>query len=231
LNINIEKEVIKFVFQISILLGLMLGCAPAGNQAGPSLNPTTPATATSTVAPATATAPAEAISQAPTATPEPAATASPTAAIPTEIAALITALPTAIPTEIAALVTALPSPTAGPPAQTSAEDPVAYGLQVYREQYCGICHRLDAAGTAGVFGPEQNNIGRVAEQRIQAEAYQGEATTAAEYIRESILNPSIYLAEGYEQSRHHMPPFTHLSQDQVDALVAMLLQQRQEGDE
>jgi mono/diheme cytochrome c family protein len=104
---------------------------------------------------------------------------------------------------------------------------VEYGLQVYRQQYCGICHRLDAASTAGMFGPDQNDIGRVAEQRIQEEQYQGEATTAAEYIRESIVNPGIYLAEGYEQSRHHMPPFTHLGEAEVEALVTMLLQQKQ----
>jgi hypothetical protein len=50
--------------------------------------------------------------------------------------------------------------------------------------------------------------------------------TATEYIRESILNPSIYLVEGYEQSRHHMPAFTHLSEADVEALVQMLLQQK-----
>jgi len=125
----------------------------------------------------------------------------------------------------------LPPPTAAPPEQASAEELAAQGLQIYRQQYCGVCHRLDAAGTAGVFGPEQNSIGLVAEQRLQDEAYQGEAATAAEYIRESILNPGVYLVEGYEQSRHQMPPFTHLSQVQVDALVTMLLQQRQEGSE
>jgi mono/diheme cytochrome c family protein len=227
LNILKAKKVVKFVFQIGILLG-MLGCAPAGNEAGstqakPELSPT-PATAAAapTSSPAspttTVTTPAEPAE--PTATPLPAQTPTepPAAGSPTA----------AIPTEIAALVTALPSPAVGPPEQANAADPVAQGLQIYRQQYCGICHRLDAAGTAGVFGPEQNSIGLVAEQRLQDENYQGEATTAAEYIRESILNPGVYLAEGYEQSRHQMPPFTHLSQADVDALVALLLQQRQE---
>jgi hypothetical protein len=69
-------------------------------------------------------------------------------------------------------------------------------------------------------------MGLTAEQRIQNPNYTGTATTAAEYIRESLLDPQVYLAEGYEQSRHHMPAFTHLSEAEVNALVALLLQQR-----
>jgi mono/diheme cytochrome c family protein len=100
------------------------------------------------------------------------------------------------------------------------------GLEVYQQQYCGICHRLDAAGTAGLFGPTHNGMAVIAEQRIHAPGYTGTARTAAEYLRESIVNPQAYVVEGYQQTRHHMPIYTHLSETDVDALVQMLLEQK-----
>lgn len=101
----------------------------------------------------------------------------------------------------------------------------ALGLQIYSEQYCGICHQLDAAGTKGIFGPSHNGLGQTAARRIQDSTYHGTAHTPAEYIRESILDPEAYIVPGFEQSRHKMPAFTHLTDAQVEALVQMLLQQ------
>lgn len=103
---------------------------------------------------------------------------------------------------------------------------MARGIQVYKSQYCGVCHELEAAGTAGIFGPSHNEIGALAEQRIRNPRYTGSATTAAEYIRESILDPNAHIVDGYGGSRHPMPAFTHLDDTDVDALVQMLLQQR-----
>jgi nitric oxide reductase subunit C len=115
---------------------------------------------------------------------------------------------------------------ASPTDNTVSEELIAYGLQVYKQQSCGTCHQLDVASTAGMFGPSQNNIGSAAEQRIEDSRYTGQATTAAEYIRESIVDPAAYYVEGYQQSRHRMPAFTHLSEAELNALVQILLQQK-----
>ncbi|GAB4409278.1 MAG: hypothetical protein Fur0044_02830 [Anaerolineae bacterium] len=99
-------------------------------------------------------------------------------------------------------------------------------MEVYKQQYCGLCHQLDAAATAGQFGPSHNGLGLTAEQRIHDAHYTGTATTAAEYIHESIITPKAYLAPGYEHTAHHMPAYGHLSESDVDALVQLLLQQK-----
>ena len=119
-----------------------------------------------------------------------------------------------------------PTPTTGAGDNPASGSEVAYGLEVFKSQYCGICHQLDVANTAGLFGPPQNKIGLTAVQRIQDPDYTGTATTASEYIRESIVSPDIYLVPGFEYSRHRMPAFTHLTQVEVEALVQLLLHQK-----
>jgi len=175
--------------------------------ATPSHTPISTATLTATITPS----------------PTSSATSTPTAT------ATATHTPTTPPT-----ATPLPSPTSTlsptPPTAPTEESPASessaeQGLAVYRGQYCGICHQLDAAGTAGIFGPSHNGIGSTAAQRIQDPGYTGTAT-AAEYIRESILNPAVYRVPGFEYSTHPMPAYTHLSEMDVDALVQFLLQQK-----
>lgn len=101
------------------------------------------------------------------------------------------------------------------------------GVTVYLNQYCGTCHQLSAANTRGTFGPAHNAMGIHAEQRIQHENYNGTATDAESYIRESILDPQIYVAPGYETTNHHMPPYGHLPPEDIEAMVYMLLNQRE----
>ncbi len=103
---------------------------------------------------------------------------------------------------------------------------LTYGRQVYRERYCGLCHQLGAAGTHGASAPSHDHIGTTALQRVQDPGYTGEATTAAGYIRESILQPGLYHAPGYEAAKPQMPTFDFLSPQEVDALVLFLVSQR-----
>lgn len=107
------------------------------------------------------------------------------------------------------------------------DDPalLAAGLSVYRAQYCGVCHELDAAETRGTFGPDHNDMGAIAAERLQDANYQGLATTAVEYIRESIVDPQIYIVPGYATTPHRMPPYAHLDSESLDALVAFLAAQ------
>jgi cytochrome c2 len=115
-----------------------------------------------------------------------------------------------------------------PPVVNSASAPaqVERGFEIYKQQYCGLCHQLYAAGTAGQFGPSHNGIGTRAEQRIHEAQYNGAATTAAAYLHESIVSPKVYVVAGYESTQHQMPAYVHLSEADVDALVQMLLQQK-----
>lgn len=118
------------------------------------------------------------------------------------------------------------------PAEASARDSmataalVASGREAYRRQYCGLCHRLDAAETSGEFGPTHNGMGVTAGERIRDPSYTGIATTPEAYIRESILDPDGYIVPGYGGSRFRMPAYTHLDEAEVEALVQMLLEER-----
>ena len=99
------------------------------------------------------------------------------------------------------------------------------GLTVYRAQYCGVCHTVDAAETRGTFGPPHNGMGATAAARLTDDTYHGAATTPAEYVRESIVDPQAFIVPGYATTSHRMPPYAHLDEASVDALVAFLLAQ------
>ena len=99
------------------------------------------------------------------------------------------------------------------------------GMATYRAQYCGVCHTLAAAETRGTFGPEHDGMGTIAAERIADSSYSGAATTPAEYIRESIVEPQAYLVPGYATTSHRMPTYAHLDAATIDGLVAFLLAQ------
>ena len=99
------------------------------------------------------------------------------------------------------------------------------GINEYLTAYCGSCHMLDAAETRGNFGPGHNNSVAMARAALNDPAYNGEATSVTEYIRESVVNPRVYYTEGYGGSAHPMPAYTNLTNEQLDAIVYMLSQQ------
>lgn len=104
-------------------------------------------------------------------------------------------------------------------------DTVAYGIQVYRSAYCGVCHTLTAANTRGAFAPNHDNVATNAKSHLADPRYTGSATTVEEYLMESLLDPQLYFVPGYELSPHAMPTFRHLSDEDLAALVAMLAAQ------
>lgn len=116
--------------------------------------------------------------------------------------------------------------SAATPIQQAADPAVAEaGLQLYRQYYCGVCHQLTAAGTKGTFGPSHDGIGHLAVQRLQAPTYRGTATTVAEYLQESLVDPQVYIVPGYELTPHRMPSFSFLPTDELTTLVQWLSQQ------
>jgi len=126
------------------------------------------------------------------------------------------------------LNTSTPNPVEAPTDVSPPSTPdLALGLTLYKELYCGICHAFDAADTQGIFGPPHDNFSAIAQERILEAGYSGGAITVAEYVRESIVAPEVYLIDGFAGSRYVMPPYTHLSADELDALVAFLLQERE----
>ncbi|MBA3531084.1 MAG: cytochrome c oxidase subunit II [Ardenticatenales bacterium] len=113
----------------------------------------------------------------------------------------------------------------GPGADANPEEIAAYGLELYTAQGCGACHALEAGGTSGAVGPTHNGLGTTAEQRVEAADYTGSATTAEEYLRESLREPGAHIVEGFPPA---MPPYGEdkLPEGDLNALVQMLLQQK-----
>ncbi len=102
---------------------------------------------------------------------------------------------------------------------------IAQGILVYRANYCGTCHRNTLAGTAGMFGPSHDSLRINALRRIHDPRYTGHATTAGDYVRESIRDPGAWRVPGFERTRFLMPAYIQLTDSEVDALVRMLLWQ------
>lgn len=99
---------------------------------------------------------------------------------------------------------------------------VARGVEVYQAQRCGACHSLGRAGTTGIFGPPHDSLVIHAAERIRDPDYQGTATSAEEYIRESIEKPGAYRVPGFERTHFAMPVYTGIPPEDLDALVFML---------
>ncbi|MDQ7030918.1 MAG: c-type cytochrome [Ardenticatenia bacterium] len=113
-----------------------------------------------------------------------------------------------------------PTPPPAPAAQAAEPSKVVEDILI--NSGCAGCHTLQGvSGMTGAVGPELTRIGAVASQRIQDPNYTGSATTPAEYIRESIVDPNTYVVEGF-------PPVmpadfgTLLSPEELDLLVEYL---------
>ena len=103
------------------------------------------------------------------------------------------------------------------PSAEELADPVARGQTVYLQNGCGGCHVIDGL-SAGVVGPNLNEIGVVAATRV-------EGLSAEEYIRESILNPNNYIVEGYPENVMPQTFGDTLDDQQLDDLTEFLLAQ------
>ncbi len=92
-----------------------------------------------------------------------------------------------------------PAPAAVPTSEPTVDPNVlARGKDVYQRAGCTACHAVAGVGTQGTVATELTNFGTVALERIASEDYkqnlQGQppATTAAEYIEQSIVHPDAY---------------------------------------
>jgi cytochrome c oxidase subunit 2 len=104
----------------------------------------------------------------------------------------------------------------------SPKERLEMGYDSYQAQGCVGCHELDTIGAIASTGPTNNKMASIAAQRIKEASYTGNATNAAQYIRESIIEPAAYLVEDYPNV---MPPYGTLPAEELELLVEMLLQQ------
>ena len=106
-------------------------------------------------------------------------------------------------------------------ADAPVEDFVKAGQDIfYGKGTCALCHEI---GKKGERCPDLAGTGEHAETRIKEEHYKGKATNGAEYLVESLHEPTMYVVEGYQPS---MPPIgRQLSDLEMVALVAFLQSQ------
>lgn len=143
--------------------------------------------------------------------------------------------PAATPTPEPATTTPTPEPLPATGGEAGIDplevgDP-EWGRELFADRHqtrCEGCHSLD--GSTFRVGPSLLGISKLAGERVPG-------LSAVEYLRQSILDPSAHIVEGYEDS-DEMPAYElvlraegdlkspgTLTQEELDALVAFLLTQ------
>jgi cytochrome c oxidase subunit 2 len=101
---------------------------------------------------------------------------------------------------------------------TTSPNAAVSGAAVFKNQPCGSCHTLAAAGTTGKVGPDLDKLPQYAQQAHQP---------LEQFIRTSITDPNAYTQPGFK--KNVMPPFANLPKAQLDALVQYLIQSSKKG--
>ena len=105
--------------------------------------------------------------------------------------------------------------------------PLATGKEpidkIFLQSGCTVCHTIPGIRAAkGREGPKLE-LGTNARKRLADPDYHGKAQTDWEYVQESILNPGVYIVDGY--SDHVMPRWygQKLSAGALDKIITYLL--------
>jgi cytochrome c oxidase subunit 2 len=101
---------------------------------------------------------------------------------------------------------------------TTSPNAAVSGAAVFKNQPCGSCHTLTAAGASGKVGPDLDKLPQWAAQAHQP---------LEQFIRTSIVDPNAYTQPGFK--KNVMPPFATLPKAQLDALVQYLIQSSKKG--
>ena len=106
-------------------------------------------------------------------------------------------------------------------ADAPVEDFVRAGQDIfYGKGTCALCHEI---GKKGERCPDLAGVGERAGTRIKEAGYKGKATDGAEYLVESVMDPTAYVVEGYQPS---MPPVGRQLNDlELVAVVSFLQSQ------
>jgi nitric oxide reductase subunit C len=106
------------------------------------------------------------------------------------------------------------------------------GRQLYQQQTigsrqapgCVSCHSLEPGKV--IVGPSHAHVASRAAEQVNSSGYNGQASDARGYLRESILEPNAHIVEGFDAGIMYQDYAEVLSQQQVDDLVAFLLTQQ-----
>ena len=94
------------------------------------------------------------------------------------------------------------------------------GAAVFKNNACGACHTLTAAGTSGKVGPDLDKLPQWAAQAKQP---------LASFVKTSITDPNAYIQPGFPKNVMPGTFGASLSQQQLDALVQYLISSSQKG--
>lgn len=91
---------------------------------------------------------------------------------------------------------------------------------------CAGCHELAAVGPPWAPAGEVAGIGERADTRFTQEGYPGQATSAEQYLIESVVLPNVYIVAGYEANVMPANYGQRLTAQQLADLVAYMLSLR-----
>jgi len=102
-------------------------------------------------------------------------------------------------------------------------------LEAFTKGGCGACHVIPGVpGAVGSIGPDLSSIGADAETVIASGSYTGAAKTAADFLREAVLKPDLYIAAdcGGKACQKGLMPASlgdTLSDQELEAVVGYML--------
>ena len=108
---------------------------------------------------------------------------------------LIPSRPEAAPSAPAGGAPAATAPAVSQPAAAPGKGDAVNGEKVFNTQACNACHSLKEGEK--IVGPSLYHVGQTAANRIKDSGYRGKAKTAEEYLRESMVDPNVYIVPGY----------------------------------
>ncbi len=97
------------------------------------------------------------------------------------------------------------------------------GAELAKKQACTACHIDSSTGPAWLPTGDAVGMGARAEERYQSGDYTGAATSAAQYLHESIVQPDVYLAAGFQAGIMPKNFGEKLAKQDLADLIAYLL--------
>jgi cytochrome c oxidase subunit 2 len=105
-------------------------------------------------------------------------------------------------------------------AAISSPNPGTAGAAVFKNNQCGACHTLAAAGASATTGPDLGKLPTYAKQANQP---------LESFISTSITDPNAYIQQGYPKNVMPETFGKSLSKQQLDALVQYLISSSKKG--
>ena len=131
----------------------------------------------------------------------------------------VTASVPGVPSAPTAAPAATPAPSAAQPAAGKGD--AANGEKLFASNGCSACHSFKDGEK--LVGPSLYHIGQAAANIIKDSSYQGRAKTAEDYIRESIVEPNIYIVPGFSAGIMLQDFGKKLNAQNIDDLIAFLM--------